>query len=170
MIPKRSGDRVKTNRRDSVTLGKLPRAGELRVIWVPDTVHEAVRDLTRAREVPMIARPVDNGHKSYFPTQNWVFNAFKGALRIAARWDGDFSVGDTAADRRLALQPFNPIFEIALLESGEVRGRRGPAAKRTYCRSKRPVCAPSVALGYSERSSQSALTAPSGQSGLTSER
>ena len=72
MIPKRSGDRVKTNRRDSVTLGKLLRAGELRVIWVPDTVHGAVRDLTRAREVPMIARPVDNGHKSYFPTQNWV--------------------------------------------------------------------------------------------------
>jgi len=31
MIPKRSGDRVKTNRRDSVTLGKLLRAGELRV-------------------------------------------------------------------------------------------------------------------------------------------
>ena len=54
MIPKRSGDRVKTNRRDSVTLVKLLRAGELRAIWVPDTVHEAVRDLTRAREVAMI--------------------------------------------------------------------------------------------------------------------
>jgi transposase len=38
-------DRVKTNRRDSVTLVKLLRAGELRAIWVPDTVHEAVRDL-----------------------------------------------------------------------------------------------------------------------------
>ena len=50
MIPKRSGDRVKTNRRDSVTLVKLLRAGELRAIWVPDSVHEAVRDLTRARE------------------------------------------------------------------------------------------------------------------------
>src|ERR1700747_771609 len=54
MIPKRSGDRVKTNRRDSVTLVKLLRAGELRAIWVPDTVHEAMRDLTRAREVAMI--------------------------------------------------------------------------------------------------------------------
>jgi transposase len=30
MISKRSGDRVKTNRRDSVTLAKLLRAGELR--------------------------------------------------------------------------------------------------------------------------------------------
>jgi hypothetical protein len=54
MIPKRSGDRVKTNRRDSVTLVKLLRARELRAIWVPDTVHEAVRDLTRAREMAMI--------------------------------------------------------------------------------------------------------------------
>jgi transposase len=49
MIPKRSGDRVKTNRRDAVTLVKLLRAGELRTIWVPDTIHEAVRDLARAR-------------------------------------------------------------------------------------------------------------------------
>ena len=54
MIPKRCGDRVKTNRRDSVTLVKLLRAGELRAIWVPDAVHEAVRDLTRAREAAMI--------------------------------------------------------------------------------------------------------------------
>jgi transposase len=54
MIPKRSGDRVKTNRRDSVALVKLLRAGELRAIWVPDSVHEAVRDLTRAREVAML--------------------------------------------------------------------------------------------------------------------
>jgi transposase len=50
MIPKRSGDRVKTNRRDSVTLVNLLRAGELPAVWVPDTM----RDLTRAREVAMI--------------------------------------------------------------------------------------------------------------------
>lgn len=48
MIPKRSGDRVKTNHRDAVTLGKLLRAGELRAIWVPNSIHEAVRDLARA--------------------------------------------------------------------------------------------------------------------------
>ena len=53
MIPKRAGDRVKTNRRDAVTLVKLLRAGELRTIWVPDTIHEAVRDLARARETAM---------------------------------------------------------------------------------------------------------------------
>jgi len=50
LIPKRSGDRVKTNRRDAVTLARLHRAGELTGVWVPDVVHEAVRDLVRARE------------------------------------------------------------------------------------------------------------------------
>jgi transposase len=50
LIPKRSGERVKTNRRDAVTLARLHRAGELTGVWVPDIVHEAVRDLVRARE------------------------------------------------------------------------------------------------------------------------
>ena len=50
LIPKKPGDRVKTNRRDAVTLARLLRAGELTSVWVPDTVHEAVRDLIRARE------------------------------------------------------------------------------------------------------------------------
>src|SRR5438067_4267392 len=50
LIPKKSGERVKTNRRDAVTLARLLRAGELTSVWVPDTVHEAVRDLVRARE------------------------------------------------------------------------------------------------------------------------
>ena len=40
---------VKTNRRDAVTLARLLRAGDLTAVWVPDAVHEAVRDLVRAR-------------------------------------------------------------------------------------------------------------------------
>jgi transposase len=50
LIPMKPGDRIKTNRRDAVTLARLLRAGELTAVWVPDTVHEAVRDLVRARE------------------------------------------------------------------------------------------------------------------------
>lgn len=49
-IPKRSGDRVKTDRRDSLMLARLARAGELSAVRVPDTVDEALRDLVRARE------------------------------------------------------------------------------------------------------------------------
>ena len=50
LIPKKPGDRVKTNRRDAVSLAKLLRAGELTAVWVPDRHHEAMRDLTRARD------------------------------------------------------------------------------------------------------------------------
>ena len=49
LTPRRPGDRVKTNRRDSLTLAKLLRADELTAIWVPDAVHEAMRDMVRAR-------------------------------------------------------------------------------------------------------------------------
>jgi len=54
LIPKKPGDRVKTNRRDALSLAKLLRAGELTAVWVPDRGHEAMRDLTRARETTMM--------------------------------------------------------------------------------------------------------------------
>jgi transposase len=53
LIPKRAGDRVKTNRRDALGLAKLLRANELTAVWVPDAHHEAMRDLSRAREAAM---------------------------------------------------------------------------------------------------------------------
>jgi transposase len=49
LIPRRPGDRVKTNRRDAQTLSRLLRADELTAVWVPDETHEAVRDLVRTR-------------------------------------------------------------------------------------------------------------------------
>ena len=52
LVPKKSGERVKINWRDAVTLARLLRAGELTSVWVPDAVHEAVRDLVRAGEMP----------------------------------------------------------------------------------------------------------------------
>jgi transposase len=50
LIPRKPGERVKTNRRDAVGLAKLLRAGELTAVWVPDERHEAMRDLVRASE------------------------------------------------------------------------------------------------------------------------
>lgn len=49
LIPKKGGDRVKTNRRDALSLAKLLRADELTAVWVPDERHEAMRELTRGR-------------------------------------------------------------------------------------------------------------------------
>lgn len=50
LIPVRSGDRVKTDRRDAAKLARLYRAGELATITVPSAEQEAVRDLVRARD------------------------------------------------------------------------------------------------------------------------
>jgi transposase len=50
LIPKKSGDRVKTNRRDAVQLARLARSGDLTLVSVPNVEDEAIRALTRARE------------------------------------------------------------------------------------------------------------------------
>jgi len=50
LIPRKPGDRVKTDRRDSLSLARLHRVGELTAVWVPDGAQEALRDLTRAHE------------------------------------------------------------------------------------------------------------------------
>ena len=50
LVPMKAGDRVKTDRRDAERLARSFRAGELTAVWVPDTAHEALRDLVRARE------------------------------------------------------------------------------------------------------------------------
>ena len=50
LIPRRPGDRVKTDRRDALSLVRLFRAGELTPVKVPEAEDEAMRDLVRARE------------------------------------------------------------------------------------------------------------------------
>jgi transposase len=50
LIPKKAGDRVKTDRRDAVQLARLMRSGDLTPVYVPTVDDEAIRDLTRARE------------------------------------------------------------------------------------------------------------------------
>ncbi|PCH97602.1 MAG: hypothetical protein COB83_01345 [Gammaproteobacteria bacterium] len=50
LIPKKAGDRVKTDKRDAIGLARLSRSGELTAVWVPEPEQEAMRDLTRARE------------------------------------------------------------------------------------------------------------------------
>jgi transposase len=50
LIPKKPGDRVKTDRRDAVQLARLARSGDLTAVDVPEVEDEAIRALTRARE------------------------------------------------------------------------------------------------------------------------
>lgn len=47
LTPRKPGERVKNDRRDAIALARLLRAGELTYVWVPDELHEALRDLVR---------------------------------------------------------------------------------------------------------------------------
>jgi transposase len=54
LIPRKAGDRVKTDRRDAVQLARLLRSGDLTPVYVPQVEDEAIRDLSRAREDAVI--------------------------------------------------------------------------------------------------------------------
>jgi transposase len=49
LVPRRAGNRVKTDSRDALSLARLLRSGDLTAVWVPNPEHEALRDLVRAR-------------------------------------------------------------------------------------------------------------------------
>ena len=55
-IPRRPGERIKTDRRDALKLAGLARAGELVPVTIPDERDEAIRDLSRARVDAVRAR------------------------------------------------------------------------------------------------------------------
>src|SRR4051812_26691343 len=59
LVPVRAGNRVKTNRRDAVTLARLHRAGELTAVWVPDPTHEAMRGVAFLSAVVLVAEVGD---------------------------------------------------------------------------------------------------------------
>jgi transposase len=50
LVPKKSGQRIKTDRRDAMKLAQNHRSGDLVAVFIPDEQTEAIRDLERARE------------------------------------------------------------------------------------------------------------------------
>src|SRR3954470_8426860 len=90
LIPKRPGERVKTNRRDALTLARLHRAGELTRVWIPDPGHEAVRELVRAREAAMEELRRARQHlQSFLLRHGRVFGGRAPWSRAHARWLGE---------------------------------------------------------------------------------
>ncbi len=75
LIPRRPGDRIKTDRRDARMLARLARSGDLVRVWVPDEHHEAVRELVRCRE------DVKGGERRHRQRMNALL------LRHGRRWD-----------------------------------------------------------------------------------
>lgn len=56
LIPRKPGDKVKTDRRDAVTLARLLRSGDLTPVYVPSVEDEAIRDLCRARDAARVTQ------------------------------------------------------------------------------------------------------------------
>jgi transposase len=87
LIPRKPGDRVKTNRRDALTLAKLLRAGELTAVWVPDKNHEAIRDLVRARSAAVETLRVHRQQISSFMLKHGrIYPRKKGWTMRYLRW------------------------------------------------------------------------------------
>ena len=87
LIPRKPGDRVKTNSRDALALARLLRAGELTAVWVPDEGHEAMRDLVRARAAAVETLRVHRQQISAFMLKHGrVYPPKKGWTMRYLRW------------------------------------------------------------------------------------
>ena len=87
LIPRKPGDRVKTNRRDALALAKLLRADELTAVWVPDEGHEAMRDLVRTRSAAVESLRVHRQQVSAFMLKHGrVYPRKKGWTMRYLRW------------------------------------------------------------------------------------
>jgi transposase len=53
LIPRQTGNRVKTDKKDAEKLARYLRSGDLTPVWVPSRQEETLRELSRAREDAM---------------------------------------------------------------------------------------------------------------------
>jgi len=87
MIPRKSGEHVKTDRRDAIKLARLHRAGELDAVWVPDAAHEAMRDLVRARADAMQQLKSNKQHlQSFLLRHGRIYDGAVGWSRTHYLW------------------------------------------------------------------------------------
>jgi transposase len=119
MIPRKSGERRKTDKRDAAGLAVLHRGGLLTAVWVPDAAHEAMRDLIRARLAAVRAVRAARQqlsafllrHERVFPTQQTTWT------KAHRRWLADQNF--TEAAQQIVLQE-----SIEAVHAGEQRRDR----------------------------------------------
>lgn len=105
MMPKRSGDRIKTDRRDAVTLARLCRSGELTPVYVPREDDEAMRDLVRSREDAIKATRTARQRLSAFVLRHGFRYSGRNAWTTAhLRWLADIKMPHPA--QQIALQEY----------------------------------------------------------------
>ena len=68
LIPKKSGERIKTDKRDALKLAKRLKSEDLTSIYVPESEDEAIRALSRPRETAMKTKGCEVSTQSFVPT------------------------------------------------------------------------------------------------------
>jgi len=87
LIPKKAGDKVKTDKRDADQLVRLLRAGELTAVYVPNAEDEAIRDLSRAREdAVLVMKSARQRLKSFLLRHNHRFDGSANWSEKHLRW------------------------------------------------------------------------------------
>jgi transposase len=105
MIPKKSGERIKNDTRDSKTLARLHRAGELTAVYVPDIQNEAIRDLSRAREDAVIAgRKAKQRLSAFLLRQGIIYSGKSKWSKAYFNWLSDIAMAHPA--QQIALQEY----------------------------------------------------------------
>ncbi len=105
LIPQKSGDRVKTDRRDAMNLARLHRSGDLTSVYVPDEEDEAIRDLTRAREDACInVKKAKHRLNSFLLRHNKIYTGPGKWKRSHLAWLAEISMPHPA--QQIALQEY----------------------------------------------------------------
>jgi transposase len=105
MIPKRSGVRIKNDRRDAVTLARLHRAGEIDAIYIPDPEDEAMRDLLRGRDDARISlRKAKQRLHSFLLRHGAIYSGKSSWTKAHFNWLSDLKMAHPA--QHVALQEY----------------------------------------------------------------
>jgi transposase len=105
LIPKKSGDRVKNDRRDAANLARLHRAGELTAVYVPDAQDEAMRDLSRARQDAVMAtKKAKQRLKAFLLRHRLVYGGRSAWSKAYFRWLADIAMAYPA--QQVAMQEY----------------------------------------------------------------
>jgi transposase len=130
LIPRKPGDRIKTDRRDARKLAELLRAGLLTEVHAPTVEDEAVRDLCRARE---------DAHEDLVRCRH---RASKMLLRRGWIWNGTKKAWGQAHRlwlRSLRLRAASRPGGLRQLPAGDRSGRRAPTCARSARRGRQPT-------------------------------
>jgi transposase len=96
MIPRKSGERQKTDQRDASSLAVLHRGGLLTAVWVPDAAHEAMRDLIRARLAVRAVRAARQQLSAFLLRHERTYAGKKPWTKVHRRWLADQSFAQPA--------------------------------------------------------------------------